>query len=56
MDRYQMMKALRKVKFDGAAEPDHVPHLVGREGFSSQGTAYVISYMRVVEAPNEEAG
>ena len=29
MDMYQVMKALREVKFSGAAEPDHVPQLVG---------------------------
>ena len=29
MDMYQVMKALRQVRFSGAAEPDHVPQLAG---------------------------
>ncbi len=32
LDMYQVMKALRTVKFSGAAEPDHVPKLAGDTG------------------------
>ncbi len=57
VDMYQVMKALRQVKFDGAAEPDHVPHLAGDAQFSRSGTAYIISYMRaLLKRANEEAG
>lgn len=57
VDMYQVMKALREVKFDGAAEPDHVPHLAGDGNFSRSGTAYIISYMRaLLRRANEELG
>ncbi len=32
MDMYQVMKTLREAEFNGAAEPDHVPHLAGDSG------------------------
>jgi mannonate dehydratase len=57
MDMYQVMKALRQVHFDGAAEPDHVPQLAGDTGLHRAGTAYIISYMRaLLRRANEEAG
>jgi mannonate dehydratase len=57
VDMYQVMKALRQVRFDGAAEPDHVPHLAGDSGFSRSGAAYIISYMRaLLRRANEEVG
>ncbi len=58
IDMYQVMKALRQVKFDGAAEPDHVPQLAGDTGgFRRAGTAYIISYMRgLLKRANEEVG
>lgn len=57
MDMYQVMKALRKVRFDGAAEPDHVPQLLGDSGMRRAGTAYIISYMRaLLRRANEEVG
>ena len=57
MDMYQVMRALREVRFDGAAEPDHVPQLVGDSGLRRAGTAYCISYMRsVLRRANAEAG
>ena len=57
MDMYQVMKALRQVRFDGVAEPDHVPQLVGDTGMHRAGTAYIISYMRaLLRRANEEVG
>jgi mannonate dehydratase len=57
MDMYQVMKSLRQVKFNGAAEPDHVPRLAGDSGILRAGTAYCISYMRaLLRRANEEVG
>lgn len=57
MDMYEVMRALRQVKFDGAAEPDHVPQLVGDSGLRRAGTAYIISNMRaMLRRANEEVG
>ncbi|MCI0420425.1 MAG: mannonate dehydratase, partial [Acidobacteria bacterium] len=57
MDMYQVMKALREVRFNGAAEPDHVPQLAGDTGVRRAGTAYCIAYMRaLLRRANEEVG
>ena len=57
LDMYQVMKALRKVKFNGLAEPDHVPKLAGDTGIQRAGTAYCIAYMRsLLRRANEDAG
>ena len=57
MDMYQVMKALRQVGFDGAAEPDHVPELAGDTGIRRAGTAYCVAYMRaLLRRANEEVG
>ena len=57
MDMYQVMKNLRQVRFNGAAEPDHVPRLAGDTGLLRAGTAYCISYMRaLLRRANEEVG
>jgi len=57
MDMYQVMKTLREVKFNGAVEPDHVPHLAGDSGLLRAGTAYCIAYMRaLLRRANEEVG
>ena len=57
MDMYQVMKALRQVKFDGPAEPDHVPGLAGDTGIRRAGTAYIIASMRgLLRRANEEVG
>ena len=57
LDMYQVMKALRKVKFNGAAEPDHVPKLAGDTGMLRAGTAYCLVYMRaLLQRANEEVG
>ena len=57
MDMYEVMKALRKVHFSGAAEPDHVPKLVGDTGLLRAGTAYCITYMRaLLRRANAEVG
>lgn len=57
MDMYEVMKALRKVRFGGAAEPDHVPKLAGDAGLPRAGTAYCIAYMRaLLKRANQEVG
>lgn len=57
MDMYRVMKALRQVKFDGAAEPDHVPQLAGDSGLRRAGTAYIIANMRaMLRRANDEVG
>jgi mannonate dehydratase len=57
MDMYQVMRALRQVRFSGAAEPDHVPQLVGDTGVRRAGTAYIIANMRaMLRRANEEVG
>lgn len=57
MDMHQVMKALRQVKFSGAAEPDHVPRLAGDGNMQRAGTAYCIAYMRsLLRRANEEVG
>jgi mannonate dehydratase len=57
VDMYRVMKALRQVKFDGAAEPDHVPRLAGDQGLLRAGTAYCIASMRgMLRRANEEVG
>jgi mannonate dehydratase len=57
LDMYQVMKALRQVKFNGAAEPDHVPKLAGDTGILRAGTAYCLVYMRaLLKRANEEVG
>lgn len=57
MDMYQVMKALRQVRFTGAAEPDHVPKLAGDTGLLRAGSAYCISYMKaLLKRANEEVG
>ncbi|MBI1895811.1 MAG: mannonate dehydratase [Acidobacteria bacterium] len=57
MDMAEVMKALRRVKFSGAAEPDHVPQLAGDGSFRRAGTAYIIAYMRaLLRRANEEIG
>ena len=57
MDMYQVMKALRKVKFAGAAVPDHIPLLTGDDKFRRAGVAYCIANMRMMlRRANEEVG
>lgn len=57
MDMYQVMKALRKVRYGGTVVPDHVPELTGDEGIRRAGTAYCIAYMRaLLRRANEEVG
>ena len=57
MDMYQVMKALRRVRFNGSAVPDHVPQLAGDQGLRRAGTAYCIAYMRaLLRRANEEVG
>lgn len=57
MDMYEIMKTLRQVRFNGAAEPDHVPKLTGDSGLLRAGTAYCITYMRaLLRRANAEVG
>lgn len=57
LDMYRVMKALRQVKFNGAAESDHVPKLAGDSGILRAGTAYCLVYMRaLLKRANEEVG
>ena len=57
MDMYQVMKALREVRFNGSIVPDHVPELAGDSGIRRAGTAYCIAYMRaLLRRANEEVG
>jgi mannonate dehydratase len=56
-DMYQVMKALRQVKFNGSVVPDHVPELAGDTGIRRAGTAYCVAYMRaLLRRANEEVG
>lgn len=55
LDLYEVMKALREVRFNGSVVPDHVPALIGDEGIRRAGTAYCIAYMRaLLRRANEE--
>ena len=55
LNMYEVMKTLRQVDFNGAAEPDHVPKLTGDTGLLRAGTAYCIAYMRaLLDRVNEE--
>jgi D-mannonate dehydratase len=57
MNMYEVMKALRKVRFSGTAVPDHVPQLAGDKGIRRAGTAYCVAYMRsLLRRANEEVG
>jgi mannonate dehydratase len=56
-DMYQVMKALRKVRFSGSMVPDHIPALAGDTGGRRAGLAYCIAYMRaLLRRANEEVG
>jgi mannonate dehydratase len=53
-DMYEVMRALREVKFDGCIIPDHIPAMLGGHRV---GVAYSIAYMRaLVQAANSEFG
>jgi mannonate dehydratase len=53
-DMFEVMKALREVRFDGCIIPDHIPQMLG--GYRV-GVAYSIAYMRaLVQAANYEFG
>lgn len=56
-DMYRVMNALRKVRYDGIAIPDHIPQLAGDEGIQPIGTAYCTAYMRaLLRRKNQEVG
>ena len=53
-DMHVVMKALRKVGYDGAVIPDHIPNIIGG---SKAGIAYSLAYMKaLIQAVNNEAG
>lgn len=57
MDMAAVMKALRQVKFNGAAVPDHIPLFAGDDKFRRAGVAYAISSMRaMLRQANREVG
>ncbi len=57
MDMFEVMRALRQVKFSGSAVPDHVPLLAGDTGIRRAGTAYCIASMRaMLRRANQEVG
>ncbi|MBY0503272.1 MAG: mannonate dehydratase [Bryobacteraceae bacterium] len=45
-DMAAVMRALREVKFRGAAQPDHIPLFQGDDKFRRAGVAYAIANMR----------
>lgn len=57
VDMYQVMKALREVRFNGIIVPDHVPEFAGDSGMRRAGVAYCIAAMRgLLRRANEEVG
>jgi len=57
MDMFQVMRALRKVKFNGTVVPDHVPGFRRDDKFRRAGIAYCIASMRaMLRRANEEVG
>ena len=58
MNMYQVMKALRQVRYNGPLVPDHVPGLLGDPtGVGRAWLAYCIAYIRaLLHAANEEVG
>lgn len=57
VDMYRVVRALRKVRFDGSMVPDHIPQMAGDKGIRPAGTAYSIAYMRaLLRRANEEVG
>jgi len=58
IDMYQVMRALREVRYAGTMVPDHVPLLAGDQGLVQRaGTAYCIAHMRaLLRRANEEVG
>jgi mannonate dehydratase len=57
MDMYQVVKALRQVRFNGSMVPDHIPQLNGDDRFRRAGHAYCVSNMRaLLRRANEEVG
>jgi mannonate dehydratase len=57
LNLYQVMKALRQVRYSGPMVPDHIPPLVGDTGVGRGGLGYCIGFMRaLLRAANEEVG
>jgi mannonate dehydratase len=56
-DMYQVMKALRQVKFSDGIVPDHIPPLAGDTQERRAGLAYCIAYFKaLLRRANEEVG
>ncbi len=56
-DMYQVMKALRQVKYSDGIVPDHIPPLASDSAERRAGLAYCIAYFRaLLRRANEEVG
>ena len=56
-DMYQLMKALRQVKYSHGIVPDHIPPLTGDTPERRAGLAYCIAYFKaLLRRANEEVG
>lgn len=56
-DMYQVMKALRQVRYSSGIVPDHIPQLTGDGPDRQAGLAYCIAYFKaLLRRANEEAG
>jgi len=56
-DMAAVMKTLRQVKFNGAAQPDHIPLFAGDDKFRRAGVAYAIASIRgMLRQANREVG
>ncbi|MCW5978146.1 MAG: mannonate dehydratase [Bryobacteraceae bacterium] len=56
MDMYQVMKALREVRYSSGLVPDHIPQLIGDQKRRA-GLAYCIAYNKaLLRRANEEVG
>jgi mannonate dehydratase len=57
LDMYQVMKALREVRYSSGLVPDHIPQLAGDTNERRAGLAYCIAYNRaLLRRANEEVG
>jgi len=57
LDMFEVMKALRRVKFAGAAQPDHIPAFAGDDKFRRAGVSYAIANMRMMlRRANQDIG
>jgi mannonate dehydratase len=56
-DMFQVMKALREVRYAGCVVPDHIPKLAGDDRLQRAGLAYCVAYTRaLLRRANAEVG